>query len=244
MKVLHKTGTKRLLKGFAYDVLKMQNAPNLSKSSYYRTFIRLKDFGNFRPTSFTDMNGNELPEIDWISSEFKETSTRLEYSHLKVGDILVCQTDRFTKLTKDGRYKISELSEKKDIPKRLGVYHKLQYIKFEGYERKFQFNSWTFRKLSLSETRQVGLSSILENKTESFSVNTSSRKIDMLGDKNLKLIENIARSIVDYNRHGISVIDWACKMTGKNLGITPEDYNELIKMPFHEILKYIDSKEI
>ena len=61
-------------------------------------------------------------------------------------------------------------------------------------------------------------------------------------NKNLELVKNLSRSIVDENRHHLSIIDWACQKSGTNLGITSDDYSFLMNMTLKDILEKIETK--
>jgi hypothetical protein len=53
----------------------------------------------------------------------------------------------------------------------------------------------------------------------------------------------LSKSIIDPNRHYLSIIDWACQKSGTNLSITPDDYNTLLNMSLKDILNIIETKE-
>jgi hypothetical protein len=52
----------------------------------------------------------------------------------------------------------------------------------------------------------------------------------------------LSKSIIDVNRHHLSILDWACQKSGSYLKITPDDYETLLNMPLKDILKIIETK--
>jgi hypothetical protein len=105
-----------------------------------------------------------------------------------------------------------------------------------------KFNSWVFRKLTPEESREINLNKILHNEDAKVITDSKTRKIDLVINKNLELMKNLSRSIVDENRHHLSILDWACYKTGSTMGIVKEDYNDLMNMSLKNILELIETK--
>ena len=64
----------------------------------------------------------------------------------------------------------------------------------------------------------------------------------MISNKELELMCMLSKSIIDPNRHHLSIIDWACQKSGTNLGIIPNDYTTLLNMSLKDILEKIKIK--
>ena len=64
----------------------------------------------------------------------------------------------------------------------------------------------------------------------------------MVANKELELMNMLSKSIIDPNRHHLSIIDWACQKSGTNLGITSDDYSDLLSMSLKDILEKIETK--
>ena len=56
-------------------------------------------------------------------------------------------------------------------------------------------------------------------------------------------MKNLSKSIIDENRHHLSILDWACYKTGSMMGIVKEDYNELVNMSLKDILELIETQK-
>jgi hypothetical protein len=167
---------------------------------------------------------------------------RLNFEDLKVGDILVCKSDNYKTLIQNGYYKIERL-DSIDKPVRYGnntFTHKEQKIKLQGVKRVLKFNSWYFRKLSTQELRDANLNELLNNQPLKVISEPIKRKIDHLENKEVALIETLCLSILDKNRHKLSIVDWSCEKVGSKLGLSKEDFSELLEMPLKDILEYVE----
>jgi len=105
-----------------------------------------------------------------------------------------------------------------------------------GIPRKLKFSS-NFRKLSDQETREISLNSLLNGEEPVIVKSKDIRKIEMVANKELELMTILSKSIIDPNRHHLSIVDWACQKSGSNLGVTPEDYSTLLNMSLKDILE-------
>jgi hypothetical protein len=244
MIVIAKKGTTKIVKGHRYEVQTLYNAQSRSNNNRFTMGrVYLKGIGSYVVSNFTDVNGNELPKIDWHSTIISEKRT--EFEELKVNDILVCNSDKYTTLIKNSKYRIVDL---KIITKQKIGYNSKPYtitdkkVKFEGCSRYFEYSSWKFRKLNTNESRELQLSTIFGDQ-ESYSVNVTSRKIDIIGDKNSLLVKALAKSIIDVYRHDLDIIDWACQKSAFRLKITKDDYKDLLKMPLKDILNIVETNK-
>jgi hypothetical protein len=89
--------------------------------------------------------------------------------------------------------------------------------------------------------RDLTLSQIFD-KEENFSVDFK-RKFELKSNKDHLLIQTLAKSINDKNRHDLSVLDWAIKKNGEHLKIKEEDFKDLLDKPLKEILEILDNFE-
>ena len=115
-------------------------------------------------------------------------------------------------------------------------------IKFEGIKRKLKFNGWAFRKLSAEETREISLGAILTGEEPNIVKTTDIRKIDIIVNKEKALMEAIAKTILDENRHHLSIVEWTCQKTGEKLKIRPEDFKDLLDMKLSDIIAKIETE--
>lgn len=233
MFIVCKSQSKRLIKGNSYEVECLLNSGK--NRAWLEGKVKLKGVsGFFSVNSFTDNNGNPIPKVD-IGSIVSNTIQSLKFEDLKVGDILICTTDRYKTLLKDGYYKIESLSSVQKT-----TYYKENRIKLSGVKRILKFCSWSFRKMSTQELRDANLDELLYNKTVPVIKTPIARKFDYIDNKNKILFEVISKSILDPNRHKLSIIDWGCLKIGDKLGIKSSDFSEILELSLKDILSIID----
>ena len=236
-----KKGTKRLVKGVRYEILNLWNDGNNQK--WREGKLQLKGVGTFSVTNFTDDNGKPLPNINIIAP--LAPLSRLEFDKLKEGDIIVCETDNYKTLASGVMYKIEKLiekSEQKTSWNNSTFTYKEQKIKFVGINRTLKFNSWGFRNLTPTETREISLNKILHNQDVEVMTTSDIRKIELCSNKNLELMKVLSRSIIDPNRHHLSIVEWACIKIGDKLRLESSDYDSIMNMSLKDILASIETK--
>lgn len=230
MKVKSKKDTKKLIKGHVYETDYFNNDP-VNKSGHNRFLYRrisIKDRGTFIVDNFTLPDGNPLPGIIYDKREPK--SILKNFNDIKIGDVIICLSDnRFKYLIEGGKYKIESID------------HSKYSFKLEGYNRYLTWSNWNFRALTTQEMRDLTLSQIFD-KEENFSVDFK-RKFELKSNKDHLLIQTLAKSINDKNRHDLSVLDWAIKKNGEHLKIKEEDFKDLLDKPLKEILEILDNFE-
>lgn len=235
MIIVCKKGTKKLVKNLRYEVKNLWN--NGQNQSWLEGKVELKGLsGRYNVNKFNDTNGNSVAKIN--HNEPVAVVENLKFSDLKEGDILVCKVDTYKTMIKGGMYKVEKL-ETYTYTKGVGLRnwtYKDEYVKFEGIKRKLKFNPWRFRKLAPKEIREIQLGSLLEGKDPDIIKTTKINKIDKALNKEKVLMETLSKSILDSNRHQLSILEWACEKSGEHLGITEESYKELLEMPLKEIL--------
>ena len=238
MIVICKKPTKRLVKGIRYEVEGLWN--NGTSQRWMEGTVQIKGVGRFTVKNFVDESGNPLPQI-LINPPRKEIK-RVDWTELKKGDILVCTSEHYKTLVCDGMYKIESLITKKISYKSWNgtIGERLENkIKFVGMSRSLKFNSWAFRALTSSEQREIALSQVLDGQEPNIIQSQKIRKIDLVQDKNPVLMKALCQSILDPNRHVLSVVDWACQKTGEKWDLQPSDFSEIINKPLSEILQNV-----
>lgn len=240
MIVISKVANKVLLKGHRYEVQNLWNAG--TNQRWLEGKVQLIGFSRYSVDSFTDENGNPLPKTNY-TSVVRPVERFIKFEDCKDGEILVCNSDHYKTLAKGSMYKIEKL-EKKETEKtgwngRTWTHSEFT-VKFEGIKRKLKFNGWAFRKLTQEESREISLGSILSGQDPVIVKTTSIRKIDMVDNKEKALMEVIAKTILDSNRHHLSVVDWSCQKTGEKLRINPDDFKDLLDMKLSDIIEKIE----
>ncbi len=242
MYVIAKSTSKRLIKGATYEVEKLFNGGK--NNSWMEGKIVLKEVkGSFRVTQFTDVNGNDVPKVN-INNVIPSYDV-LKFEELKNGDILICKTDSYKTLVNGGYYKIENLDIK---TKTMNSWNGSTYtskectIKFVGVKRRLKFSGWNFRKMTAQELREANLNELLNNEKLNVIDKPISRKFDYSESPELELVKSLALSILDSNRHKLSIIDWACEKHNRKLGIQRKDYLKLLELPLKDILELIENK--
>lgn len=241
MIVICKRPTKRLVKGLRYEAGSLWNSGN--NQNWIEGKIDILGIGHFSVDNFTDTNGNPLPKTDIIISTVREDV--LKFEDLKKGDIIICKSDSYKTLGKGCMYQIEEL--KSTSITRTGwnnqsYTHTEQAIKFVGIPRTLKFSPWRFRKLTDQEAREISLNSVLNGEEPAVVKSKDIRKIELVSNKEFELMNVLSKSIIDPNRHHLSIVDWACQKSSINLGIKPEDYEALLNMSLKDILDKIETK--
>lgn len=236
-----KNPTKRLVKGVRYEIGNLWN--DGTNQHWLEGNVEILGIGRFSVNNFTDINDNPLPKINIIIPV--NTQETLKFEDLKKGDILVCKSDNYKTMGKGCMYQIDELITKSS--QKIG-WNKQPYthvdnsIKFVGITRSLKFSSWRFRKLTPHEAREISLNSVLHGEEPVIVKSKDIRKLDLVSNKELELMSMLSKSIIDTNRHHLSILDWACQKSGSYLKITPDDYEILLNMPLKDILKIIETK--
>ncbi len=234
MIVICKKDSKRIIKGFSYEVLYLRNTVN-SRGNTGR--VSLKGIGSFSVNNFTDISGNELPKIDYTATH--EQIKEFKFENLVKGDFLICKVDKYKTLIKGNTYKIESLNT---VESDSGNYrYNNHFVKFEGTQRKLKFSNWCFRPLTTGETREITLDKVLKDKDFEVIDMKKYRKIDLIKNKEEELLKVISKSLLDPNRHHLSVIEWGCRLS--NLNITKDDYDCLLNLTLKDILEKIETNK-
>lgn len=238
MVVICKKGTMKLVKGLPYQVVALEN----SKRVIGRVCI--KDLGWYTVNNFETTDGKTLPKID-IAHKRENIEEPLEFSQLSKGDILICKSDSYKSLVKGGMYRIENLLSVSKQAKNWsgGTYtHIDNYVKFEGVSRRLMFSSWRFKKLPTDQAREMVLEQILHDAPDKITKTDfkNLRKIEHIQNKDEELMLVLAKSILDGNRHKLSIVEWAVQQLGRKMDLERSDYSHLMNMKLKDILKLID----
>ena len=230
--------TMKLVKGLPYQVVALEN----SKRGIGRVWI--KDIGWYTVNNFETTDGKALPKID-IAHKRENIEEPLEFSQLSKGDILICKSDSYKSLVKGGMYRIENLLSVSKQAKNWsgGTYtHIDNYVKFEGVSRRLMFSSWRFKKLPTDQAREMVLEQILHDAPDKITKTDfkNLRKIEHIQNKDEELMLVLAKSILDGNRHKLSIVEWAVQQLGKKMDLERSDYSHLMNMKLKDILKLID----
>jgi hypothetical protein len=241
MIVVCKRPTKRLVKGVRYEVDNLWN--DGSSQRWLEGKVSIKDIGRFSVTNFVDENGNELPKTKIVKPI--EPVRRMTFAELKEGDILVCTSDNFKTLLKGGMYRIEKLysvTTQKTGWNGGSYTHTEEHIKFEGVKRKLKFNSWNFRTLNAEESREISLNTLLNDEEAPVIKSQNIKKIDLMQNKDSVLIDILAKSIIDPNRHYLTIPEWACDKVASKLSLEVSDFDYLMDMSLRDILALLETK--
>ena len=241
MIVICKRPTKKLVKGVRYETGSLYN--DGTNQRWQEGTVEIVGVGRFVVDNFTTTDGNPLPKTNVIVP--RTPIHNLEFSELTKGDILICISDDYKTLGKGCMYQIEQLvtkSYQKMGWNKQPFTHTEQTIKFVGIPRTLKFSYWRFRKLSPQEAREIFLNSVLHGEEPVIVKSKDIRKIELIANKELELMSMLSKSIIDPNRHHLSIIDWACQKSGANLGITSDDYSALLNMSLKDILEKIETK--
>jgi hypothetical protein len=234
MKVRSLKSNRKLIKGHLYDTDWFANSisnPNIGWS-LSKGRIHLVDIGYYNVADFTLSDGNPIPQQDY---DIRQPSSNTSVDQLKKGDIIVCQSDkRFKYLIKGGKYRIDDI-----IVRNAGQSWNSGSIKLEGYNRYLNWNNWTFRKLSIQESRDLALSQIFDQ-VDNFSVEFK-RKFEQKQTKDKILLETIAKSLLDKYRHHLDIVDWGIEKHGSTYQINREDFDHLMDKSLKEIIELAEN---
>lgn len=241
MIVICKRPTKRLVKGVRYETGSLYNSG--TNQRWQEGTVEILGIGRFVVDNFTTTDGNPLPKTNIIVQPTH--LEQLTFEQLTKGDILICTSDGYKTLGKGCMYQIEELkvkSEQKMGWNKQPYTHVEKSIKFVGIPRTLKFSPWRFRKLTAQEAREISLNSVLHGEEPVIVKSKDIRKIELVANKELELMSALSKSIIDPNRHHLSITDWACQKSGQNLGITSDDYSALLNMSLKDILEKIETK--
>jgi len=248
MKVICTGNTKRLVKGATYEVLDLKNL-DTSNSKYFRPHIIIKlnetNSCTLNIRNFKLENGDPLPEINWSSDEWKTKQTEYGQSRIstsnpiKAGDYVTYMRNSHKGLIGGKIYKVSNVRELHHKSYGGTTWSELE-IQVEGSARFYK--TYSFRKCTPQVAREISLNTLFDEETGVMSVDKSIRKIDKYepSDKESLLIKILMSAALDSNRNNMTIVDWACRKTGIQFDVRPDDFNSIITNPLSTILEKLN----
>jgi hypothetical protein len=248
MKVICLKNTKKLVKGSIYEVLYLNNLDNKT-SHYFRPSItiRLNDFSNcsFGIANFKLENGKNLPEINWSSDEWKNTKIENSKSIIgdsnpvKVGDYVTYLRNAHKSLINGRIYRISDVRQIKHTFHNGSTWAETE-IQVEGSSRFYK--TYSFGKCNPQKAREISLSSLFDQETGVELIDKSTRKIDKYDplEKEKLLIKILMSASFDINRNNMTIIEWACRKTGNQFSVEPNDFNAICDLPVSKLIEKLD----
>ena len=216
MILISKKSTKRIIKGIRYEAEAIHNNHPTDPGQVY-----LKGIGWYSAKNFTDTSGNPVPNI---RTARPHTTPTLQSTDLHVGDFLICTNDSFKLFDKGSKYEIERIDI---IPNQYGSRTK---IKFKNIKRTIYFSNWSFRKMTTAELRATALNTFFNEEEEVIPESVNKEKL---------LMELLARSLLDRNRHHLSIIDWGIAQLS-NKKLEKNDYESLLEMKLKDILDILE----
>lgn len=229
MEVICKRGTKRLVSGAKYTAIKLQNSKSYRGSGrLFSGRISIIGFGSFTAKNFKQIDGTDLPEIDWVDASYKTNIENDGWANrvnkdAKVGDIVIFRNTNNQFLQQDKKYKVSDVDPIRNR------------IKVLGY--KSWVSGYQFRKCPSDVSRDITIASIFDEVSENFSCD-GIRKIDRLSkeDREKLVLEILIKSYIDKYRNNMSVIEWAIKKTGYSDKVTADDFDSIMNRKISDII--------
>ena len=227
MKVISKVSNKRLIKGHEYEVESIYN--DGTSNSWLEGKLSIENLGRFRVDNFKMPDNKAVPKIKFEKVVLKSKDVK----ETEIGDLLICKVDSYVLFNKDSLYKVKDIKEVEKFSR-----YKEVSVKFEGINRWIKLSNWNFRQLTDQEKRELSLNYLLNNENPDI-VDKVERKIDLDKNKNESLMKEISKSILDRNRHHLSIIEWAIEKTGSRSKIKKEDFEDILNMKLGDILNQI-----
>jgi hypothetical protein len=239
MQVRCKKGTRKIVAGVVYEVTSLHNSSTDRNKKIY-----IKGFNSsYRACSFTQLDGSDLPTISWSSRTNTNVYGKFEASDIKVDDILVCQSNNYQHLIAGEKYRVVETKVKEHKYTSSGNTYKKYLVKLEGYNRFLEVNSWRFRLLDRSESRELNLNHLINGSKGTTVVDTSIRKLDLANRRESIIISALCKAAIDKNRHAMDVVDWCRNQSSRELRLDRDDFSELLNLPLGEVLKRLEAAQ-
>lgn len=244
MKVICNTNTTKLVKGATYDVVLISNAT----STRPNFIIKVGDH-NYRTSikSFTNLDGTPIindykSNKEEVVEDYRLRLNDKDMKDLKKGDYVVAMSS--SKTIERGRMYI--VSEVHFVEKQFTrSWSTNTYTKTEAKLKVNGYGGWLspyrFRKLSVQESRDIALSSVMDEDVKVDRANVD-RRIDRQNEdrKRQMVLGCLFSAIMDPYRNNMSVLEWAVKRTGKKYSINEEDLKPYLNMKLSQIVKSLD----
>lgn len=227
MKLVCIKGNKKLLKGQSYDCDYIDTTLYTWGGNFTRRINRVNivGFGQYSVSGFRFEDGTKIPNDYKYDKRPGNNGYDPDYKKdINVGDWVICKTNSIKTLIQGQRYQVE------DVIKATGsiAWNNKHKIKLKGSKRFIDFG-WNFSLVPKDESRDIALGALFGDSV----INGEVGKID---DKENLLIKMIARSILDPNRHKLSIVEWAVEKYGK-CGISEDDFKSLLNKKLKTILE-------
>lgn len=220
MKLICVRSNKKLLKGQTYECDYI-NTTMGSLGRFRNNIVNIVGFGRYSTSGFRMEDDSIIPLDYTFDNRAKFTPIFLQ--DINVGDWVICNTNSYKSLIFGQRYQIEEVIKSREV--NWSSRHKM---KLKGSKRFIDFG-YNFKLLSKDESRDISLSALLDNKVLDGEVG----KID---DRDKMLMLMLSKSIIDPNRHKLSIVEWAIEKYGK-CGINEDDFKTLLNKKLKTILE-------
>jgi len=238
---------KRLVKDATYKVAQLQNLNNRGYSHFrgiVRIYLNDNSIQAFPIDSFKPTSGSSFAQINWVCPDYQQRLDERDQmkidKNLKSGDYVVPLYDSLKTLIKGRKYKVSEVSfnDHKNFSG-LVTWTDIK-IKLEGSQR--FYSSYNFRKCSIAESREIGLSELFDEEVTTEKVNRHKRKFDYYSqeEKTVILLKSIIESTNDRFRNHMDIIDWSIHKSSKQFKLVRSDFDSIASMTISDIVNLLN----
>lgn len=238
--------TTKLVKGGTYKAVSIQNH-NTKGYSFFRPVIRVyltdNSIQTFPLQNFKPTVGDDFVQSNWICPDYQLILTEREQTkidrNLKQNDYVVPLYDSLKTLIKGRKYKVKDVKIHDHKSSHGSTTWSDIKIKLDGSER--WYSSWNFRKCTNQEAREIGLSEIFNESTDTETVGKHKRKFDYFTDdeKNKLLLQFIISAANDKFRNQMDITDWAITKSAKLYGLKKEDFDTIQTMTLSDIINIL-----
>lgn len=227
MKLLCIRSNKKLLKGNLYECDYVDTTLyswNGSTSNRRNNSVNVVGFGRYSSVGFRMEDGSSIPLDYKYDKRPKYVQPYLQ--DVNVGDWVICKSNSYKTLIQGQRYQVEEVI-KAQGEVRWNNKHK---IKLKGSKR-FIDLGYNFTLVPKDESRDITLNAI-------FGENVLNGEVGKVDNIDNILVTMLAKSILDPNRHNLTIIEWAIEKYGK-CGIKESDFKTLLNKKLKTILDNI-----
>jgi len=238
--------TSKLIKGATYKVVNFNNT-NTKGYAFFKPTIRIylneSTIQTFSLTIFKPTDCDDFAQINWVCPDYQIVLNEREQMKidrdLKSGDYVVPTHDGLKTLVKGRKYKVDDVRILDHKSSTGAIRWTDISIKLEGSYR--YYTSYNFRKCTNQEVREIGLSQIFDEATNTELVNKFKRKFDYYNEDEKKklLFGFIVESANDRFRNQMDIIDWAVTKTASKFKLTREDFNLVEGSSLSDLLDYL-----
>lgn len=247
MKIKSLKSTNKLVRGAVYEALALYNN-NSKKLNHFSPYVIININGYPYRTSTSNIkneDGSDLPEINWECEVYKDMKANsgqyLNTDDVKIGDYVTPRNNTLKSLIIGRKYKVTNVQKIKH--ESISKYSKEWVetkISIEGSNR--LYSAFTFKKCSVSESRNINLNEVLGQPTDLEKANTTVRKIETFSDtdRDRILISVLMTAVLDRSRNNMSIMQWAVKKIGSRYSVIESDFDNLLDNTIKSIVERFD----